>query len=155
MSYSLIIDSDRCKGCELCVEFCPRHVLAMAKTLNTSGFHFPQTLPDGECTGCRQCAIICPEAAIEIEKTEGARQPAAAGRPGAAARLKEDARFKKHIEQLAALGRRQGHLTRHDIRERVGRLPDAAVDLEDFILLFREMGIEVREHTGAPGGNRK
>ncbi|MBU4198389.1 MAG: 4Fe-4S dicluster domain-containing protein [Verrucomicrobia bacterium] len=68
MSFRLTIDIDRCKGCELCIEVCPRHTLAMSATLNTSGVHFPQINPAHDCLGCRQCAILCPEAALEIEK---------------------------------------------------------------------------------------
>ncbi len=68
MLYRVIIDSERCKGCELCVGVCPRHVLGMSATLNSAGVHFPETLIAADCIGCRLCAIICPEAAIEIEK---------------------------------------------------------------------------------------
>lgn len=72
MKFRLIINIDRCKGCELCIGVCPRHVLGMSTALNISGTHFPQVLLDHDCTGCRQCAIICPEAAIEIEKIDAA-----------------------------------------------------------------------------------
>ncbi len=62
-----MIDLERCKGCELCVEVCPRQLLAMAKALNAGGSHYPQISAPKDCSGCRRCAIICPEAAIEIE----------------------------------------------------------------------------------------
>lgn len=76
MSFRLTIDIDRCKGCELCIGVCPRHILSMSAPLNASGVHFPQTNPESVCLGCCQCAILCPEAAIEIEKITD-RPPAA------------------------------------------------------------------------------
>jgi len=68
MKYRIIIDTDRCKGCELCIGVCPRHVLKMSTDLNQTGAHFPNVLPAHDCIGCCQCAIICPDAAIEIEE---------------------------------------------------------------------------------------
>jgi 2-oxoglutarate ferredoxin oxidoreductase subunit delta len=66
----LVIDQERCKGCQLCVEFCPPKVLAMSTTLNTRGF-FPVMLVDEErCTSCAACAIVCPDTAIAVYKAE-------------------------------------------------------------------------------------
>jgi 2-oxoglutarate ferredoxin oxidoreductase subunit delta len=66
----LVIDQERCKGCQLCVEFCPPKVLAMSTTLNTRGF-FPVMLVDEErCTLCAACAIVCPDTAIAVYKAE-------------------------------------------------------------------------------------
>jgi 2-oxoglutarate ferredoxin oxidoreductase subunit delta len=67
MKFKVVIDRERCKGFELCVEVCSRHVLTMTKTLNAKGDHYAETLDLSLCTGCQQCALICPDAAIEIE----------------------------------------------------------------------------------------
>jgi 2-oxoglutarate ferredoxin oxidoreductase subunit delta len=57
---------DRCKGCELCIQNCPQHILALSPELNTKGY-FYSTLVDGStCIGCRICAISCPDIAIRI-----------------------------------------------------------------------------------------
>jgi len=63
---SVVVNKDRCKGCELCVHACPQKVLAMSSDLNAKGY-FYATLADGpRCIGCRICAITCPDVAIEI-----------------------------------------------------------------------------------------
>ena len=61
-------DEERCKGCELCVNFCPRGLIRMAERFNSNGFH-PAYVEDREaCTGCCFCAIMCPEVAIQVYK---------------------------------------------------------------------------------------
>ncbi|MBT3295714.1 MAG: 4Fe-4S dicluster domain-containing protein [Verrucomicrobia bacterium] len=62
------VDLERCKGCELCVDACPRDLLIMSKRLNTKGYRVPDNHSDERCVGCRQCVDMCPEAAIEIDK---------------------------------------------------------------------------------------
>jgi len=55
-----------CKGCELCISFCPKDVISLSDRLNASGY-LPAAFNDnGECTGCAVCAIVCPEVAIEV-----------------------------------------------------------------------------------------
>ena len=48
-----------CKGCEICVNFCPRKVLAMqrgkAKVVDVDA-----------CTGCQLCEIYCPDFAVQV-----------------------------------------------------------------------------------------
>lgn len=60
---SVRIDRDRCKGCEFCVEFCPRHVLAFSLDLNPKGYHYPHVIRD-DCADCKLCMRLCPEYAI-------------------------------------------------------------------------------------------
>ena len=60
------IDQRLCKGCELCISFCPKNVISQSTKLNASGY-LPATYTDnGECTGCAICALVCPEVAIEV-----------------------------------------------------------------------------------------
>ena len=62
----LVIDEERCKGCELCLSFCPRGLLVLADHFNGQGFK-PAMLADEEkCTSCGLCARMCPETAIEV-----------------------------------------------------------------------------------------
>jgi 2-oxoglutarate ferredoxin oxidoreductase subunit delta len=66
MAYKHILDIERCKGCGLCIYFCPKKVLENADTVNAKG-HFPvfQARPD-DCIHCSICCIICPDVAINI-----------------------------------------------------------------------------------------
>jgi 2-oxoglutarate ferredoxin oxidoreductase subunit delta len=62
----LRIDTHRCKGCGLCEEFCPRHILELSEGLNAIGYH-PAQLKDAEqCTSCALCAQMCPETGISV-----------------------------------------------------------------------------------------
>ena len=60
------IDRELCKGCQLCISFCPRDVIAQSNKLNSSGYLPAQFKEDSECTGCAACALVCPEVAIEV-----------------------------------------------------------------------------------------
>lgn len=66
----VVVEEERCKGCQLCVEFCPPKVLAMSATLNTRGFYPAVLIDEGRCTSCAACAIVCPDTAITVYKGE-------------------------------------------------------------------------------------
>jgi 2-oxoglutarate ferredoxin oxidoreductase subunit delta len=59
---------ERCKGCELCVVFCPKKILRLSDDFNTKGYHYPECADPESCTGCAICGMICPEVALEIYK---------------------------------------------------------------------------------------
>ncbi len=62
------IDVDRCKGCYLCVEFCPKKLISTDSGLNSKGIN-PVKFKDGAgCLGCGFCAVICPDCCIEVYK---------------------------------------------------------------------------------------
>ncbi len=54
---------ERCKGCELCIEYCPTKVLALSSQFNAKGYHYPTVVTD-TCISCQACSTICPEFAI-------------------------------------------------------------------------------------------
>ena len=60
------ISSELCKGCGLCVSFCPRSTISINHTFNAAGYMYAVFNSDGECTGCATCALVCPEVAIEV-----------------------------------------------------------------------------------------
>ncbi|HVO83925.1 MAG TPA: 4Fe-4S binding protein [Syntrophobacteria bacterium] len=53
-----------CKGCGICVAFCPKEVLSM----NERGE--PQVTSPERCTGCTWCELRCPDFAISVKKRE-------------------------------------------------------------------------------------
>lgn len=71
MRYRVTFRTERCKGCGLCAEFCPKNLIAIDMTsLNRSGV-YPATIKGQEaCIGCCSCALMCPDNVIEIEKQE-------------------------------------------------------------------------------------
>jgi Pyruvate/2-oxoacid:ferredoxin oxidoreductase delta subunit len=69
----VVVDSDLCKGCALCVLYCPPTVLAMSTGLNPHGYH-PATYAGAGCTGCAICFYVCPEpGSITVYRREDAR----------------------------------------------------------------------------------
>jgi 2-oxoglutarate ferredoxin oxidoreductase subunit delta len=61
---TVVIDIERCKGCELCITACPPRVLSMSAGVNGAGYHYPE-LAEG-CTACRACRDICPDFCFEV-----------------------------------------------------------------------------------------
>ena len=66
ISVQLTIDKDWCKGCQICINTCPNHLLNLSEDLNASGFHYAVLLKPEQCTGCSLCAQMCPDMAIQI-----------------------------------------------------------------------------------------
>ncbi len=60
------INEEGCKACLLCIEFCPRHVLAVSEQMNSRGLHPAVVADAARCTGCRICALMCPDVCIEV-----------------------------------------------------------------------------------------
>ena len=65
---TVVIDRERCKGCELCIPACPPGVLAMSTTRNQSGLRYPELTPG--CTGCSACLLVCPDFCFEVFQFE-------------------------------------------------------------------------------------
>jgi len=70
----VVIERERCKGCHLCLAFCPRHLLEADARLNQKGYQPVLFLQiedeDRGCTGCAMCALVCPEVAIEVYRAQ-------------------------------------------------------------------------------------
>lgn len=66
---TIIVDQERCKGCDLCTHFCPQNVITLdPDTLNDKGYHPAMLIETDEqvCTGCSICAVVCPDVAITV-----------------------------------------------------------------------------------------
>ncbi|MBW1785728.1 MAG: 4Fe-4S dicluster domain-containing protein [Deltaproteobacteria bacterium] len=69
------IDRELCKGCHICIEFCPTQSIEVDTSLNKKGYSPARPITnkaEGEkgCTGCAQCATVCPEVAIEVYRAK-------------------------------------------------------------------------------------
>jgi 2-oxoglutarate ferredoxin oxidoreductase subunit delta len=72
-----------CKGCGICVEFCPRKVLKLSAD-GKAIVAYPE-----KCTLCRLCEVLCPDFAITVtNKDEKPSSVALGGEPVARGRVK-------------------------------------------------------------------
>ncbi len=62
----IVVNEVFCKGCEMCINACPQHVMTLDPVRITSKGYHPAILAQEGCTGCGICAIVCPEAAITV-----------------------------------------------------------------------------------------
>ena len=65
----ITIKENLCKGCEVCVNNCPKHLLSLAKDkINAKGYHPAMITDQSQCTGCKSCATMCPDVCITVER---------------------------------------------------------------------------------------
>ncbi|MBW1999957.1 MAG: 4Fe-4S binding protein [Deltaproteobacteria bacterium] len=68
----IVINRELCKGCHICVHFCPQELIVPSDKLNKKGYHPAEFIgaggkeEDKHCTGCTICALVCPDVAIEV-----------------------------------------------------------------------------------------
>ena len=64
---AVVINEDRCKGCALCVDACPKDVLALAeRKVNVHGYPYVEAVTADDCIGCASCGIVCPDGCITV-----------------------------------------------------------------------------------------
>ena len=54
------IDRDWCKGCGICVAFCPKNVLELDDKDKAVAARIEQ------CIACKMCELRCPDLAVEV-----------------------------------------------------------------------------------------
>ena len=66
---SVSFNQDRCKGCGLCVEACPKNIIVIDRvTINKKGYNPATVVNMDECIGCTNCATMCPDEVITVER---------------------------------------------------------------------------------------
>jgi 2-oxoglutarate ferredoxin oxidoreductase subunit delta len=61
-------ETERCKGCGLCVDACPRHLLVLSAKINKKGHPAAEITDQEACVGCAMCAAMCPDCVITVER---------------------------------------------------------------------------------------
>ena len=68
--YEVIIESEQCDGCQICVEFCPIDILKASEDANSRMLHYVEVTDTEDCLGCKQCERLCPTSSIFIHETD-------------------------------------------------------------------------------------
>lgn len=70
MSVQIHFSTEECKGCQLCEQACPKHLISMESTTNGKGYNPAYCTDEAACIGCGSCAKMCPDSVISIYKTQ-------------------------------------------------------------------------------------
>jgi 2-oxoglutarate ferredoxin oxidoreductase subunit delta len=63
----LNINTEWCKGCGICVAFCPKQVLELNRQDKSEVARL------NNCSACKMCELRCPDLAIEVFTTQKKR----------------------------------------------------------------------------------
>ena len=61
-------DVNRCKGCGLCVNVCPKKLISLSQEINAKGYNPAQINDQSACIACAFCATMCPDCVITVER---------------------------------------------------------------------------------------
>lgn len=61
------IDQERCKGCGLCIDACPKQVLGFSESYNSKSYHPAEVQNQEACIGCGFCYSMCPDVCITVK----------------------------------------------------------------------------------------
>ena len=64
----IVIDTEKCKGCTLCIRACPKKLIIMSDKFNKKGAHPAEFSGEKDCSGCGFCFMVCPDVVIEVWK---------------------------------------------------------------------------------------
>ncbi len=67
---AIVVDIEKCKGCELCIEVCAPEALKLSKEVNGKSYHYCYLENPDACTGCINCGLICPDGVIEVYRVK-------------------------------------------------------------------------------------
>ncbi len=67
MAFIHTVDHKSCKGCGICIHFCPKNVLETTDKVNTDGYFPAYQAKPADCIHCSICCLMCPDVAITIE----------------------------------------------------------------------------------------
>ncbi len=64
----IFVNSNLCKGCDICIATCPKNVFEKSKDKNDKEVFLPFPKNIEACTECGLCELSCPDQAITLEK---------------------------------------------------------------------------------------
>lgn len=68
---AIVVNEERCKGCNLCVVSCPSDVLELQpQIMNQKGYHYAYMKNPDDCIGCANCGYVCPDACITVYRVK-------------------------------------------------------------------------------------
>lgn len=68
---AIVVNEERCKGCNLCVVSCPANVLELQhQIMNQKGYHYAYMKNPDDCIGCANCGYVCPDACITVYRVK-------------------------------------------------------------------------------------
>ena len=70
MKGAIVVDTERCKGCQLCIIACPQKVIALANKVNLHGYPYVEAANEEACVGCASCGIVCPDGCITVYRVK-------------------------------------------------------------------------------------
>ena len=66
----VVVNTERCKGCNLCVVACPAKVHSLTAKVNPKGYNYVQPVNEDACVGCASCAIVCPDGCLTVYRAK-------------------------------------------------------------------------------------
>ncbi|MFU8796971.1 MAG: 4Fe-4S binding protein, partial [Dehalococcoidia bacterium] len=62
MPHVITIDQSLCRGCNLCLDLCPRNLFQDSAQIGPAGLKVKEVVSPEKCTGCGLCELCCPGA---------------------------------------------------------------------------------------------
>ncbi len=63
----VVVNTQRCKGCNICVVACPDNVLDLQpREVNDRGYHYVYMKNPEDCNGCTSCSTVCPDGVLTV-----------------------------------------------------------------------------------------
>ncbi|WP_022851184.1 4Fe-4S dicluster domain-containing protein [Limisalsivibrio acetivorans] len=67
----VVINGDKCKGCGLCIEVCPKKILRFSEKINAMGYTMVECTDQDLCILCKSCALVCPDLVFTLNDGKG------------------------------------------------------------------------------------